>query len=66
MEHPVALLGTIVVICGLLIEFVAFAGIAFYPVRRALPVQSPIQLQSVGCATFFVGVLVLFVGQLLG
>jgi len=66
MEHPVALLGIIVVVCGLLIEFVAFAGMAFYPVRRALPVLSPSQLQSVGCAIFFVGVLILFVGQLLG
>ena len=65
MEHPVALLGIAIVVCGLLLEFVAFAGMAFYRIRRALPVKSPIQLQSAGCGLFFVGVLVVFAGQLL-
>ncbi len=65
MEHPVSILGMGILIVGLLIEFVAFAGMAFYPVRRVLPVKSPITLQSTGCLTFYIGVLVLLGGQVL-
>ncbi|QDU39343.1 hypothetical protein Mal4_36840 [Maioricimonas rarisocia] len=54
-----------IVIAGLVIEFVAFAGMAFYPVRRALPVRSPIRLQSAGCGLFYLGVLVIVLGQML-
>ena len=52
-------LGLVVLIGGLIIEFVAFAGMAFNPVRRALSVRSPLQLQETGCMTFYAGCAIL-------
>lgn len=63
MEKSICAIGVTISVIGLAIEFVAFAGMAFYPVRKALPVKSPIQLQSSGCAVFFLGVLVTLAGR---
>ncbi len=65
MEHYVSIFGLIVVIIGLLIEFIAVAGMVFDPIRRVLPMASSIQLQSTGCLTFYVGVVIVVTGQLL-
>lgn len=59
-------LGLTCAVLGVAVEFVAFFGIAFYPVRRALPVKSPIQWQSLGCLMFCGGVLLIIAGRLAG
>ncbi len=64
MDNPISLLGITCVVCGLLVELVAFAGMAYYPVRRALP-NSPLQLQSMGCAAFYLGMVIMVIGKLL-
>jgi len=64
MQGAVQAIGISIVVFGLLIEFVAFFAMAFYPVRRAIPLKSPMLLQSVGCATFVVGVVIIVVGKL--
>lgn len=56
-------LGLIVLLGGLVIECVAFAGMAFYSVRRAIPFMSPLQLQAIGCLTFFAGCVLLVLAQ---
>ena len=62
--HMIVNIGIAIAVVGFLVEVVAFAGIAFYPVRRALPFKSPIQLQSAGCGLFFVGVVIIVAGRL--
>ncbi|MCA9053303.1 MAG: hypothetical protein KDA75_05665 [Planctomycetaceae bacterium] len=54
-------LGLAVVVIGLILEAIAFLAMVYYPLRRALPFQSPLQLQSLGCAVFAGGVLLLLV-----
>lgn len=63
MENAISVLGIVIVVAGLLVEFVAFAGMTCYPIRRALPFKSPLDLQACGCMMFFAGVVVLVIGQ---
>ena len=64
MNQTMVAIGMSIVVLGVIIEFVAFAAMAFYPVRRFLPLKSPIQLQSTGCAMFCLGVVTLFLARL--
>ena len=64
MNQTLIAIGMSIVILGLIIEFIAFAAMAFYPVRRILPLKSPLQLQSTGCALFSLGVVTLLLAQL--
>ena len=57
------LLGAVVALGGLAAEFVAVAGMAFYRIRRALPFNSPIDLQGIGCICFVAGVVILAIGR---
>ena len=64
MSQTMFAIGISIVVLGLIIEFVAFAAMAFYPVRRILPLKSPIHLQSTGCAVLFLGVVTVFLARL--
>ncbi|MBL8814503.1 MAG: hypothetical protein JNL58_00630 [Planctomyces sp.] len=64
MNQAMVAIGMSIVVLGLIVEFVAIAAMAFYPIRRLLPLKSPIQLQSAGCAAFFLGVVTLFLARL--
>ena len=64
MSQTMSAIGMSIVVLSLIIEFVAFAAMAFYPVRRVLPLKSPIQMQSTGCALFFLGVVTVFITRL--
>lgn len=48
-------LGVFLSVLGAVVELVAMLGVASYTVRKALPVNSPIALQSIGGICFFVG-----------
>jgi hypothetical protein len=48
-------LGVSMAVIGGIVEVVAIIGIVSYRVRRALPIDSPIALQSLGCIGFCVG-----------
>ena len=54
------------VILGLAIEFVAFAAMNWYELRRRLPVASPLRLQSSGCGCFYLGLSIMILSRLAG
>ena len=60
------MLGWIFIVGGFIIEMVAMAAMGSYPIRRALPVQSPVALQAMGCTVFMGGWILLLVAELLG
>jgi hypothetical protein len=63
MRHLFSL-GWAVLAGGLAIEVVAFLGMGYYPIRRALPVKSPLQLQAFGCMLFYAGFVLLVLASL--
>ena len=64
MHDVLTTIGVSIVVAGLLIEILGFAGIAYGPVARRLPMRSPLQLQVIGCMTFYAGCIVLGAGSL--
>jgi hypothetical protein len=66
MSQFVTCSGVALVALGLLIECVAFAGMASYRVRQTLyrfSIDNPLAFQSVGCCVFLAGGGVLIFGQ---
>ncbi len=55
--------GWIAVLTGLLTEFLAFFAMNSWHLRQRLPVKSPMTLQSAGCMCFYLGVVLLVVGN---
>lgn len=58
--------GVIVAIGGLVTEMVAVASMASYPLRRVLPVQSPLTLVSIGCNSIIAEITLYLIGRFLG
>jgi hypothetical protein len=56
-------IGLILAIVGLLIEAIGSAAMAFYTVRRRLPIASPLPLFGVGGIMFVIGVVMMGVGR---
>lgn len=48
---------------GLALDALGAAGMAFYEVRRRLPVASPLRMFDFGCPAFFVGICAVALGR---
>ncbi len=57
-------LGIAITTVGFLTEIVAFVAMESYPLRRTLPLKSPLQLLSIGCVVFFLGAFTLVLARL--
>ena len=64
MNQTIVAIGMSIFVFGAIIEFVAFVSMAFYPVRRILPLKSPVQLLAPGCAIFYLGVAIVILARL--
>ncbi|MFN0198777.1 MAG: hypothetical protein ACKVT0_18675 [Planctomycetaceae bacterium] len=61
----IATIGGVLFFAGFAIEMIAVASMAIYPLRKALPFQSPFQLQSIGCICMLLGLVIGGLGALL-
>lgn len=62
LSHILTTIGAIFAAGGFLAEGLGVAGITFYPVRRRLPVASPLTLICFGGTAFILGVICIVAG----
>lgn len=65
MRTTILLAGGIIFLCGLGIEFLAVAAMAFYPIRKRLPFDSPLDLQDIGCNCITLGLVTTGLGTVI-